>query len=159
MTKYTPDIVKVEVSQLLNGAAISFLNSYNEFPKGRNATTISSIECLQLCQDSKVEVLREFAATTKENLERIFMLLNRLEYFQLEPFISLVRHYRESLTNVEAYDRDDRDEYFLALSFNITQDIQNYLFEYEEMIKKRTDVILVDAGNEVVTLTTSFVFN
>lgn len=101
------------------------------------------------CATSNPKILDEFKARIKKDFSSLVVSITRLNSFQMNQLHSLLDYYRQSLHNVLDYDEAEREEFYMSVTLNLIDDLQEYLSERERMIKKRSQETL-SRGSEKV---------
>lgn len=129
------EFVKGEVHRLLQASSVSALDFGGISLENEKADLGKAIN---RCENSGNNFLIEFGQTLHKDYYQISDLIESLDSFQLEQFLSLLNYYYQSLDNLKDYDESEKREFYLSLSFNLIRDINNYIYEYDQLVRKRS---------------------
>ncbi len=96
---------------------------------------------------AKSKFVKEFAIDVMQSLAEINKLVKQLTNDQKENFIILLQFRQESIQNSCTLDDDDFEDYFESFSFQVLEEIKNYLRVKEKVPKRKNGAELIQGGD------------
>jgi hypothetical protein len=110
-------------------------------------------EAKKVCDTAFSSLSKELDACIAKDFASLNSLAARLDKVQTEQLCKMLDFYRESLNDLSQLEESDSAEFLLSLTYRIGCDMQGYLAQDEDRVRKRKETGLVEQNKKVANAT------